>query len=96
MNLNTIDESDIEQTALDWLSDLGYTVLHGPDIAPDTADAERSRYEDVVLPQRLRDAIARLNPNLPAESQEEAVQRSTLSKLPRIGPKQPDHSPNVG
>ena len=84
MNLNTIDESDIEQTALDWLSDLGYTVLHGPDIAPDTADAERSRYEDVVLPQRLRDAIARLNPNLPAESQEEAVQRILSPNSPAL------------
>ena len=75
MNLNTIDESEIEKTTLDWLSDLGYSVLHGPDIAPETPGAERSRYEDVVLTQRLRDAVARLNPNIPAESQEEAVQR---------------------
>ena len=55
---------------------MGYSVLHGPDIALlDAPDAERSRYEDVVLERRLRDAIARLNPNIPAESQEEAVQK---------------------
>ena len=75
MNLNTIYESDIEKTTLDWLSDLGYTVLHGPDIAPEAPGAERSSYEEVALTGRLRDAIARLNPNIPAESQEEAVQR---------------------
>ena len=49
MNLNTIYESDIEEASLDWLAELGYTVLHGPDIAPDTPDAERSTYSEVIL-----------------------------------------------
>ena len=49
MNLNTIYESDIEKVALDWFADLGYTVLHGPGIAPDTPDAERSTYKEVIL-----------------------------------------------
>ena len=75
MHLNTVNELDIEKTALDWLAGMGYSVLHGPDIAPGTSDAERSRYEEVALTQRLRDAVARLNPNIPAESQEEAVQK---------------------
>ena len=44
MNSNTIYESDIEEAALEWLADLGYTVLNGPDIAPDTPDAERAIY----------------------------------------------------
>ena len=50
--MNTITESDIEEAALAWLAELGYTVLHGPDIAPETLSAERSRYEDVVVTQR--------------------------------------------
>ena len=75
MNLNTVNELDIEKTTLNWLMEMGYSVLHGPDIASDTPGAERSRYEDVVLEQRLRGAVARLNPNIPAESQEEAVQK---------------------
>ena len=73
MNLNTIYESDIEETSLGWFADLGYTVLHGPDIAPDTPDAERSSYKEVILTRRLRDAIARLNPEIPAEAQQEAI-----------------------
>ena len=75
MNLNTIYESDIENASLDWFSDLGYTVLHGPDIAPDTPDAERSSYNEVILTRRLRDAVANLNPNIPAEAQEEAIRK---------------------
>ena len=75
MNRNTIYESDIEGTALEWLAELGYTVLHGPDIAPDTPDAERSSYNEVILTRRLRDAVAHLNPKIPAEAQEEAIRK---------------------
>ena len=38
--MTTIAESAIEKAALVWLAKLGYTVLHGRDIAPDTSDAE--------------------------------------------------------
>ena len=84
MNLNTIDESDIETTAMNWLTGMGYTVLHAPDIALDTPESERSRYEDVVLTARLRDAVARLNPSIPAESQEEAVQKVLSPTSPSL------------
>ena len=84
MNLNTIDEFDIEQTALYWLAGMGYSVLHGPDIAPETPGAERSRYEDVVLPQRLRDSVARLNPNIPAEAHEEAIRKVLSPHSPAL------------
>ena len=75
MNLNKIYESDIEAAALEWLAELGYTVLHGPDIAPDTPDAERSAYNEVILTRRLQDAIARLNPEIPTDAQEEALRK---------------------
>ena len=75
MNLNTIYESDIEETSLGWLAYLGYTVLHGPDIAPDTSDAERSTYKEVILTRPLRDAVARLNPQIPVDSQEEVIRK---------------------
>ena len=84
MNLNTIDESDIETAALNWLAGMGYSVLHAPDIAPDTPDAERSRYEDVALTGRFRDAVARLNPNIPAESQGEAIQKVLSPNSPSL------------
>ncbi len=53
----TMTESDVEGAALAWLAGLGYAVLHGPDIAPDMPAAERRGYGEVVLAQRLRDAL---------------------------------------
>ena len=75
MNRNTIYESDIEEASLNWFAELDYTVLHGPDIAPDTPDAERATYKEVILTNRLRDAVARLNPNIPADAQQEAIRK---------------------
>ena len=58
-------EADVEQAALNWLSNLGWQTTHGPDIAPTTANTERADYAQVVLDGRLRDTLARLNPDLP-------------------------------
>ena len=58
-----LTESNIEPVALDWLKSLGWQVAHGPGIAPGMSAAERQNYGEVVLEQRMRDAIARLNPD---------------------------------
>lgn len=70
-------ESTVESAALAWLEAIGWRVAHGPDIAPGTTAAERRDYGEVVLAQRLRDALARLNPDLPAEGLEDAFRKLT-------------------
>ena len=71
------NEWEVEEAALAWLAAIGWNIAHGPDIAPDALRAERSDYGDVVLEGRLRDALVRLNPNLPSEAIEDAFRRLT-------------------
>src|SRR5690606_18628046 len=72
-------ESTVEQATLEWLEALGYTLLHGPDVAL----AERlgpggePNYREAVLEGRLRAALARLNPGLPREALAEAFRKLT-------------------
>ena len=73
--MTTLTEAVVEQAALDWLSGLGWQGVHGPNIAPDTPDAEREDYGQVVLEQRLQDALATLNPQLPAPALEDAFRK---------------------
>jgi type I restriction enzyme R subunit len=73
----TFGESVVEDAALDWLRALGYAVKHGSEIAPGEAGAERGNYGQVVLADRLRQALARLNPELPAEAIDDAFRRVT-------------------
>jgi type I restriction enzyme R subunit len=70
-------ESVVEETAVTWLEHLGWAAKVGPDIAPGELFAERADYGEVVLKQRLRDALARLNPDLPPEAVEDAFRRVT-------------------
>ncbi|MCX6000095.1 MAG: hypothetical protein NTU41_11055 [Chloroflexi bacterium] len=60
-------ESVVEDAALTWLESPGWHVLPGPQIAPGELAAERISFGQVVLEQRLRDALARLNHTLSAD-----------------------------
>ena len=68
-------ESEVEDAALEWLAGLGWAIAHGPEIAPGAPGAERAGYGEVVLGRRLRDALARLNPDLPAEALGDAFRK---------------------
>ncbi len=75
-----LTENDIELLALQRLEALGWSYAYGPDIAPDGPAKERENWSDVVLEERLRDAIARINPDVPAHLREQA-----LKEVTRIG-----------
>ena len=70
-------ESILEETALNWFKDLGYQIIYGGDIAPDEPAAERENYGEVILAQRLKDALKRINPSVPAEALEDAYRKVT-------------------
>jgi type I restriction enzyme R subunit len=70
-----ITEGVVEEACLGYFQALGYHTLPGPVIGPDGVGPERSSWDDVVLEGRLRDAIARINPDLPASVVDQAVAR---------------------
>ena len=72
-----ITEAVAEEAALDWLRNLGWQTAYGPDIAPESAGAERDDYGQVVLERRLRDALAALNPDLHPDAIESAFRKLT-------------------
>ncbi|VVB81470.1 Uncharacterised protein [uncultured archaeon] len=84
MKMIHITESDVEQNALDILSELGYKIVHGPHIAPDGESPERQLYSDVVLVERLRSAINKLNSKLPEEAKAEAIKKVLRSESPKL------------
>jgi len=75
--MTTITESVIEQATLDWFKELDYSILHGPDIAPGELFSERASYSDVILSERLRNALNTINPEIPQETIEDAYRKLT-------------------
>ena len=74
----SLNESIVEDAALEWFGELGYAVGHGPHPAPGepaaereperSGDSRRYSFSEVVLVGRLREAIRRLNPAIPGEA----------------------------
>ncbi|MEJ5349034.1 MAG: type I restriction endonuclease subunit R [Desulfosoma sp.] len=82
--MGAMTESTIESAALDWLKAMGWETLFGPDIAPGMPAAERENYHQVVLEYRLRQALQRLNPQVPADALEEAFRKLTSPDSPSL------------
>jgi len=73
--MNPITESKIETFAIEVLQSQGWQYVHGLSLAPGAECAEREGFEQIILTQRLRKAVARLNRDIPADAQEQAVQK---------------------
>ena len=79
-----ISEADLEETCLGWFEELGWSRIHGPDIAPDSPDAERADCSEVILKERLRSALGRINPDVPASGIDEAVKKLSAADSPDL------------
>lgn len=75
-----ITEDQLEQDAIQWFQDTGWSFINGTDLAPEGATPERVDFRAVTLNKRLSDAVRRLNPKLPTAAVEEVVHVVTTPK----------------
>jgi len=68
-------ESDLELAALEWFEELGYQIINGPEIDPFSINPERKDFKEVVLAERLKDAIDKINSRIPQEARDEAFKK---------------------
>lgn len=62
MDLNqNFKEDALEEGAIDILEEIGYSYAFGPDISMDGSNPERQNYKDVILENRVLDALYRNN-----------------------------------
>ncbi len=85
--MTRLTESAIENFAIELFEHLGYQYLYGPDIAPFPSSGgvdfiedgrrggadTRESYSQVLLLNRLREAIARINPGIAHDTRQEAI-----------------------
>ena len=80
----SLNEDTIEQAAIDWFGQLGYSFLSGPEIAPGEVQEERSSFGDVILVERLRTAVEGLNPNLSEDALDDAIKQVLRTDSPSL------------
>jgi type I restriction enzyme, R subunit len=82
--MTNFNEDIVEQAALEWLQELGYSYIYGstlPRINPLTGAED---YSQVVLEDELRSALARINPKIPNEALDDAFRKATRSAAPEM------------
>ena len=84
-----MSEAEWEIFAMDHLAELGWFPVNGKQIAK--GSGERESWDELIIPGRLRDAIARINPKLPPSAVDEvmttvmtATSRDALAENHRI------------
>ncbi len=75
---NTLNEDAIEEFAIKLFERQGYIHFHNLSIAPKSNTPLRSSFDEVILKPKLKEAIDRINPQVPATAREDAL-RQVLS-----------------
>ena len=73
--MSVLNEEDYENQCISWLQDIDWDYKFGPDIAFDGISAERTSHKDVVLVERLKHSILKINPSLPLDVVNKVVQK---------------------
>jgi len=84
-----LNESSLEQFAIELLQSLGWEYVFGPDIAPDTENinssiAKRKSFEDVLLLDTLKKRLKLINSQVPYDTILGAIK--TISNIPNQYP----------
>lgn len=82
-----ITEDQLEQLAIQWFQDTGWSYANGADLAPEGAASERRDFRTVVLKARLATAVRKLNPKLPPSTVEEVVHVVSTPTEPSVARK---------
>lgn len=82
--MSRLNEQQIEKLNLQWLGELGWSHVYGPDIEPERPGAEREDFSTVLLATRLREALKSLNPGVSAQVLDEAFRIVTRPESPDL------------
>jgi len=78
--LSKFDEDQLEQAGINWFKELDYTYVNGYEISPGGKYQERESHKDVVLEERLRNALYSINSDIPNKAIESAIREVLIPK----------------
>ena len=82
--MNRITETAIEEFAIELLEKQGYRYIYGPEVAPDSDTPERATFEDVLFLDKLKNAVARINPIIPSDVRDDAIKQIQRLASPEL------------
>ncbi|MED3643803.1 type I restriction endonuclease subunit R [Caldifermentibacillus hisashii] len=77
-------EDSLEKAVIETLQEMDYEYAFGPDLSVDGPRPERNDFREVVLDGRLRDALFKLNRDLPPDAIEDVYRRVITFNSPSL------------
>lgn len=78
------NEDTLEQASLEILQSLGYDYIHGKELSPSAEFPERESYRDVILKERVRNALFSINKGFPHDALEQAFRQIIAFNSPSL------------
>lgn len=78
------NEDTLEQASLEILQSLGYDYIHGKKLSPSAEFPERESYRDVLLKERVRNALFSINKGFPHDALEQAFRQIIAFNSPSL------------
>lgn len=84
VHLIGFNEGLVEDAVIDTFKALGYVFEPASVISPDASAPARSAYGDVLLMERFKSAVERLNPSIPSDAREQAIRQLLVTETPSL------------
>lgn len=78
------NEDTLEQASLEILQSLGYDYIHGKELSPGAEFSERESYRDVILKERVRNALFSINKGFPHDALDQAFRQIIAFNSPSL------------
>lgn len=84
MSEHDFREDELEQASLEILQSLGYEYIHGKELSPSAEFVQRESYRKVILSEKVKEALFRINKDLPNEALENAYRQIISFNSPSL------------
>ena len=84
MIMSLIKEEDVELESIEYFKRLGFQYKNGYEISPEGTNPERNEFRQVILEERLRSAITRINPDIPSQKVNNSITQILNPNIPDL------------
>tara|TARA_A200000113_G_scaffold225246_1_gene245438 strand:+ start:301 stop:3399 length:3099 start_codon:yes stop_codon:yes gene_type:complete len=82
--MSLITEEQVELQSIEWFKELGYEHKDGYEIAPEGVNPERDDFRKVILEDRLRSALIRINHDIPNQTIQNVIPQILNPNIPGL------------
>ena len=82
--MSLITEEQVELQSIEWFKELGYQYKDGYEIAPEGINPERDDFRQVIIEERLKSALIRINPDIPNQTIQNSIPQILNPNIPGL------------